>query len=66
MNPFKKLAQSPGDTQALQDAEEQVAQASQAGYGTQGDNLIDWLSAGDYNGTETVEGVAAEWDADRD
>ncbi len=27
------------------------------------DEIQDWLSAGDWNGDETPEGVAAEWDA---
>lgn len=34
-------------------------------YGDPDDSLMDWLSNGDYHGSETIESIAAEWD-DRD
>ncbi len=65
-NAIQKLASDPTDNDALQKLETKVASASQTGHGEQQDNLIDWLANGDYDGTETVESLAAEWDADRD
>ena len=31
-------------------------------YGDPDDSLMDWISAGDYTGDETVESIAADWD----
>ncbi len=31
-------------------------------YGDPDDSLMDWISAGDYSGSETVESIAADWD----
>lgn len=39
----------------------QVNDASDRGDPEQ--SLQDWIAAGDYDGTETVESIAAEWDA---
>lgn len=31
-------------------------------YGDPDGSLVDWISAGDYTGDETVESIASEWD----
>jgi hypothetical protein len=63
---IRTLARDSSNQQALEELASAVADASQTGHGQQGDNLIDWLSNGDYDGTETVESIAIEWDSGRD
>lgn len=42
-----------------------AAVLSESEYGDPDSSLMDWITAGEYDGSETVEGIAAEWD-DRD
>lgn len=42
-----------------------AAVLAESEYGDPDGGLMDWLTAGEYNGSETVEQIAAEWDADR-
>ena len=35
-------------------------------YGDPDNSLFDWLAAGDYDGTETPESIARDWDSDRE
>lgn len=37
----------------------------QSTYGDPDTSLTDWLYSGDYDGSETVESLVAEWDRDR-
>jgi hypothetical protein len=39
-----------------------VAVLAESAYGDPDSSLTDWLAAGDYTGSETVESIAAEWD----
>lgn len=48
---------------ALYCIEEQVSDESE--YGDPDSSLQDWLSAGNWDGSETVESVAADWDSNR-
>ena len=43
-----------------------AAVLSESEYGDPDSSLMDWITAGEYDGSETVEQIAAEWDADRD
>ena len=63
-DPIQTLANDPNDYDAIQELEAQVAAASEIG----ADNgaLQDWLADGDFDGSETVESIAAEWDGDRE
>lgn len=35
-------------------------------YGDPDNTMQDWVSGGQYNGDETPESIAEEWDSDRD
>lgn len=48
---------------AIQILAEAVEAASE--YGDPDGSLTDWIGNGEYDGTETVESLAAEWDSDR-
>lgn len=42
-----------------------AAVLAESEYGDPDSSLTEWLKAGEYSGAETVEQIAAEWDADR-
>ena len=58
-------------TAAAQDVKhiafENIAAAvlAESEYGDPDGSLMDWITAGEYDGSETIESIAAEWD-DRD
>lgn len=43
-----------------------AAVLAESEYGDPDSSLTEWLKAGEYDGSETVEQIAAEWDADRE
>lgn len=55
------LAGAVGDKdEAIQELSAAVLAESE--YGDPDSSLSDWIAAGDYSGSETVEGIASEWD----
>lgn len=57
------------DTYTLEQLTKLVATASNRGERYDGENsttLIDWLAEGDFDGDETIESLAAEWDENHD
>ena len=65
MNAQQAIAILAGKANGNRDAaiqELSVAVAAESEYGDPDSSLGDWLAAGEYTGSETVESIAAEWD----
>ena len=62
---IKDLAERKAKDEDVMELARAVAKKSKRGewYGGEGGtNIYEWIAEGDYNGDETVESLAAEWD----
>lgn len=64
-NAIEDYAEAAAEVREIAFQNLSVAVLAESEYGDPDGSLTEWLKNGEYDGSETVEQIAAEWDADR-